>query len=65
MNKNIICPYEQNDDCFARDRFCKYDCTLLRSPCLTWTGKLREECPFYKTKEEVKKYHKCKKNTEM
>lgn len=52
-NKNIICPYEKNDNCFARDPFCKFDCTLLRSPCLTWTGKLKPQCPFYKSKERV------------
>jgi len=54
IDRNIICPYEKNDNCFARDPFCHYDCTLLTSPCRTWTGKIKPQCPFYKSKERVK-----------
>ncbi len=57
INKSIKCPYPKNEKCFARAWLYKEYCYLLESPCTDKNGKIKEECPFYKSKGLVEVEH--------
>lgn len=52
-DKVLICPYEENEDCFAR-YFKKY-CKALQFACTSKDGSLKRPCPFYKTEDDLVK----------
>lgn len=57
-DKCIKCPYTKNDNCFARSKLYKEYCYLLETPCVDRSGKIKEECPFYKSKGLVEVEHR-------
>lgn len=58
MRNCIKCPYPKNEKCFARAWLYKDYCYLLDSPCTDRQGKIKEECPFYKSKARVELEHR-------